>query len=155
MQNNGIITKEHYFDPWNDLSDEEQLFYLEDDQEKQENQKALLLVYVQQLQNKKKSIERENKIILKKLNKYGVKSKSDVKFMSENSIFGREPTNEEEKHLFVTRENHEESMDPALKSWYNNDLEIIENKKNIKTARKKIKKLDKGVIVASNFVGKF
>ena len=73
------------------------------------------------------------------LNKFGVNKKSDAKFLSENATLGKEAITEEEKVLCTTLGEHEAEIDPILKTWYDNELEIIENKKNIKQAKKKIK----------------
>ena len=64
---NQTTEKEKYFDPWTDLTDEEVLFYLEDEQEEQDNQKARLMLYIQTCQNNKKIIDKKNKEIMKKL----------------------------------------------------------------------------------------
>ena len=67
MTGNVITWKEKYFDPWTDLTDEEVLFYMEDEQEEKDNQKARLMVYIQSCQNNKKIIDKKNKEIMKKL----------------------------------------------------------------------------------------
>ena len=72
----------------------------------------------------------------KSLNKFGVNKKSDARFLSENNALGKEAVTEEEKILCTTIEGNEAEVDPILKTWYDNELEIIENKKNIKQARK-------------------
>lgn len=48
INTNGMRTRESYLDPWNDITDEEVPFYLEDEHEEQENQKARLQIYIQQ-----------------------------------------------------------------------------------------------------------
>lgn len=48
-----LVSKEIHFDPWTDLTDEEVLFFMEDDQEEIENQKARLMMYIHQCQNNK------------------------------------------------------------------------------------------------------
>lgn len=67
MTGNQTTEKEKYFDPWTDLTDEEVLFYMEDEQEEQENQKARLMLYIQTCQNNKKIIDKKNKEIMKNL----------------------------------------------------------------------------------------
>lgn len=48
MDDDGILNRERYFDPWNVMTDEEMLFYYEDDEETIENQKARLMMFINQ-----------------------------------------------------------------------------------------------------------
>jgi len=154
INTNGILTHEHYLDPWNDITDEEVPLYLEDEQEELENQKVRLQIYIQQCENKKKIISKQNKQIMKKLEKFGVTKKSDLQFLGESTTMGKKPNNEEQKELYTTLEEHEMEIEPVVKTWFDNELEVIESKSNIKIAKKKIKKLEKGEKVHPNFMSK-
>lgn len=76
-------------------------------------------------------------------------------FLSENTFLGREPKTEEEKELCSVMAEHEHLIDPLVKKWYDNELEIRENKRNIRESERKIRDLDKGKEVTHALLGKF
>lgn len=48
MENEGTLSKNRYFDPWTDMTDEEMLFFFENDEDVKEDQKAKLGMYIDQ-----------------------------------------------------------------------------------------------------------
>ena len=99
MTDDGILNRERYFDPWNDMNDEEMLFFFENDEDAKEDQKARLNLYIAQCKHNKKFYEKQNKGCLKGLSKYGVTNKENVRFLSESTFYGKEAITEKEKEF--------------------------------------------------------
>lgn len=143
MENEGTLSKNRYFDPWTDMTDEEMLFFFENDEDVKEDQKAKLGMYIDQWKHNKKIIEKHNKYLLKTLGKFGLSKKEDVRFLSENTYIGKEALTEEEKEFWTTYHENETEIDPVLKTWFDNDSKLVEIKKNMKKAKTRLKSISK------------